>query len=423
MDTEEPIRLTDHCIRSRNIDRDAMRVLRRLHDFGFYAYLVGGSVRDLLIGRKPKDFDVVTSAQPQEIKRLFRRCRLIGRRFRLAHIMGEDGKIIETATFRAKPKDLEQGQLIFDDNQFGTPRSDALRRDFTVNGLFYDAHRDEVIDYADGLSDLSRRLLRTIGNPVIRFREDPVRMLRAVKFAARLNFTIEEQTRGAILSERAEIGKAALPRLYEEISRLIGGGASLASVRLLDDLRLLEVLVPELAATLSRASQSERDRIDSLFKTLDTSVQNECQIPNGLLFAALMWPVVEAIVADLPEVVPPSLIRTLVEELTRPLAIRVCVPRRVMECAIAAIEGQLHFPRIARKKQTRAAFSRTPHYADTLAFAALRSEAGQMPSALTAQWEKTAVEYPPRPQQKRERTPRRRHRGRRNNRSDTPQQR
>jgi len=419
MDTEEPIRLTDHCIRSRKIDRDALRVLRRLHDFGFYAYLVGGSVRDLLIGRKPKDFDVVTSAQPQEIKRLFRRCRLIGRRFRLAHIMGEDGKIIETATFRAKPKDLEQGQIIFDDNQFGTPRSDALRRDFTVNALFYDAHRDEVIDYADGLTDLNSRLLRTIGHPVTRFREDPVRMLRAVKFAARLNFSIEEQTRAAILSERAEIGKAALPRLYEEISRLIGGGASLASIRLLDDLRLLEVLVPELAATLSRATQSERDRIDQLFETLDSRVLNEQKVPNSLLFSALMWPVIEAIVADLPEPVAPSRIRTLVEELTRPLAIRVCVPRRVMESAIAAIEGQLRFPRIVRKKQARAAFSRTPHYGDTIAFAQLRAEALQLPDALADQWKKIALEYPPRPPQKRERQPRRRQRGRRNNRSDT----
>ena len=273
MQDEEPFRLTEHCIRPRLIDKDALRVVNRLHDFGFYAYLVGGSVRDLLIGRTPKDFDVVTSAQPREIKRLFRRCRLIGRRFRLAHILGENGNVIETATFRAKPKDLEQGEIIFDDNQFGTPRSDALRRDFTVNALYYDAHRDEVIDYVDGLADLDQRLLRTIGEPVTRFREDPVRMLRAVKFAARLDFRIEDSCRDAILSERAEIGKSALPRLYEEASRILGGGASLRSIQLLDELRLLEVLFPEVAATLYRADKNDRIRIDELFEVLDDHIK------------------------------------------------------------------------------------------------------------------------------------------------------
>jgi poly(A) polymerase len=329
--------------------------------------------------------------------------------------MGEHGKIIETATFRAKPKDLEQGQMIVDDNQFGTPKSDALRRDFTVNALFYDAHRKEVIDYVDGLKDLENRVLRTIGEPVIRFREDPVRMLRAVKFAARLEFNIEAETKNAILSERAEIGKAALPRLYEEISRLIGGGAAVGSVELLDELRLLEVLVPELAATLSRANRSERKRINQLLSAVDAYIQDGQKIPNGVLIGVLMWPVVEAIVADLPQEIAPSRIRPLVEELTRPLAIRICVPRRVMECAIAVIDSQLRFDRIFRKKQSRAAFARNLNYAAAILFSQLRAQADHLSDSVIDQWVRLETEHNPPPLfQKRERNNRRR--GQRNRR-------
>jgi len=393
----EPNRLSDHCIRHKKIDRDALRVLRRLHDYGFYAYLVGGSVRDLLIGRKPKDFDVVTSAQPREIKRLFRRCRLIGRRFRLAHILGEGGKIIETATFRAKPKNLEHGQIIFDDNQFGTPKSDALRRDFTVNALFYDADRDEVIDYVDGLSDLEAGLLRTIGDPTTRFREDPVRMLRAVKFAARLDFDIEPDTRMAILNERAEIGKAALPRLYEELLRLAGGGACVETIRLLDELRLLEILIPELAATLSRLTDAERQRIDRLFQALDAQMAAIPRMPNGIIIAVLMWPVVEAVIGSLAEPIQNSRLRYLVEELTRPLAIRVCVPRKVMESTIMVLVSQLRFERLVGKKNARQSFARSPNYAAAVLFAQIRAHAGHLSPDSARQWHELEQEFVPPP--------------------------
>src|SRR4029077_12735026 len=183
------------------IDSTAQKVVRRLTRNGFSAYLVGGCVRDLLLGRKPKDFDVATSATPPEIKALFRNCRIIGRRFRLAHIFFGP-KIIETSTFRANPREVEivEGEsaeatpelsepelLIRRDNVFGTAEEDARRRDFTINGLFYDLDADRVIDYVEGLPDLERRTVRTIGDPDIRFREDPVRILRAIKFAARLD--------------------------------------------------------------------------------------------------------------------------------------------------------------------------------------------------------------------------------------------
>ena len=236
MENPRPVRLVDHGIRTSDIDRDARRVLCRLYDFGFHAYLVGGSVRDLLLDRTPKDFDVATSARPNEVRRLFRRCRLIGRRFRLAHVMGENGTIIETATFRAKPSTEGDALLITDDNKFGTPYSDAHRRDFTINALFFDLARDEVLDYVGGLEDLERRLLRTIGEPVVRFREDPVRMLRAVKFAARLDFDLEPALVEAALAERGELRKAAVPRLYEEMRRLLWSGAARRTFELLDEL-------------------------------------------------------------------------------------------------------------------------------------------------------------------------------------------
>ena len=177
----------EHTVSRRNIDPDALKVLYRLKSHGFTAYLVGGGVRDLLLGRKPKDFDIATSAHPQAVKRLFRNCFIIGRRFRLCHVrFGK--KVVEVSTFR-RLAEAQQGEtLIVRDNTFGTPEEDAFRRDFTVNALFYDIATFSVIDYVAGLEDLQQRLIRTIGDPATRFREDPVRMLRAVALAARLGF-------------------------------------------------------------------------------------------------------------------------------------------------------------------------------------------------------------------------------------------
>ena len=182
-----------------------MKVLYRLSGAGHKGYLVGGSVRDLLLGRVPKDFDIGTDAHPQAIRRLFRNCRLIGRRFRLAHILFPQGKVVEVATFRRRPAlgDSNGGDLLMtEDNTFGTPREDALRRDFTINGLFYDIADFSVIDYVGGFEDLEAGLIRTIGDADIRFREDPVRMLRGVEFASRLGFAITPDAYEAILAHR-----------------------------------------------------------------------------------------------------------------------------------------------------------------------------------------------------------------------------
>ncbi len=232
------------------IDADADRVVRRLARGGYKAYLVGGCVRDLLVGRKPKDFDVATSATPNEIKQLFRNCRIIGRRFRLAHVFFGQ-KIIETSTFRANPKDDEDGDLLIRrDNVFGTETDDARRRDFTINGLFYDVEKEEVIDHVVGLADLEARLVRTIGDPDVRFQEDPIRILRAIKFAARINFAIEPETYRALVRWRYEIRKCAPPRVLEEVYRMMRGSAAHRSAELLVETGVLEVLSPHLASLL-----------------------------------------------------------------------------------------------------------------------------------------------------------------------------
>jgi poly(A) polymerase len=232
------------------IDPDADRVVRKLTRAGFKAYLVGGCVRDLLVQRTPKDWDVATSATPNEIKATFRNSRIIGRRFRLAHVFF-GSKIIETSTFRAPPREGEEDDLLIRrDNVFGTETEDARRRDFTINGLFYDVEKEEVIDHVHGLADLDAKLMRTIGDPEVRFQEDPVRMLRAVKFAARLDFGFEPATWKALLRWRGEISKCAPPRLLEEIHRLMRGGAARRSFELLVETGSLAVLSPHLAGLL-----------------------------------------------------------------------------------------------------------------------------------------------------------------------------
>src|SRR3954465_4926117 len=250
------------------IDPDAAKVIQRLRRYDHAAYLVGGCVRDLLLGgRKPKDFDVVTSATPQEIKRLFRNCRIIGRRFRLAHIFFGP-KIIETSTFRANPREVEDEErngaetesgnlLIVQDNVFGTPEEDARRRDFTINGLFYDTESGQVIGHVKGLAGLEARVVHTIGDPDIRFREDPIRILRAVKFAARCDLTIEPETYRFMMEHRLEIAKCAQARVSEEFYRLLRSGAAKRSMELLLETELLEILAPELVRGLKANADSE----------------------------------------------------------------------------------------------------------------------------------------------------------------------
>src|SRR5438477_11011482 len=259
------------------LDPDAVKVVRRLRRAGFTAYLVGGCVRDLLLGMRPKDFDVATSAHPNEVKETFCNSRLIGRRFRLAHVFFRGGKIIEVSTFRANPldelQDLPTDLLIRHDNVFGTEVEDARRRDFTINGLFYDVDEGRVVDHVGGKADLRARLVRTIGNPDVRMREDPVRILRAIRFAGKCAFDLEPATLAAMKKHVEEIPRCAPPRVLEEVMKLLRSGASRRCFELLREVRALRILLPPVAAYLERSGPEEAERHLRALDALDGHVR------------------------------------------------------------------------------------------------------------------------------------------------------
>lgn len=306
----EPVRYRGIVPKDR-VDADAAKVVKRLTRSGHDAYLVGGGVRDLLLGQKPKDFDVATSARPHEVRALFRNCRVIGRRFRLAHVLFAGGKIIEVATFRRDPRDddapidsVDEGDgvrlvpakravdedtdlLIRHDNAFGEPHEDAIRRDFTINGLFYDIEADEVIDYVGGVRDVRAQLVRTIGDPAIRFREDPIRILRAIKFCARLDLGIDPDLYEAMIDQAQTVSRASPPRTFEEILRLLRGSASHRSFYLLWDTGLLSVMLPELSAYLDDVGE-EGDVAWHRLRAVDRLAAKGCLPNDTVLLSALL---------------------------------------------------------------------------------------------------------------------------------------
>ncbi|MCH9613048.1 MAG: Poly(A) polymerase I [Chlamydiia bacterium] len=267
------------------IDPDAYAVVCRLQKKGFDAYLVGGSVRDLLLGHPPKDVDISTNARPEEIKTHFRNCLLIGRRFRLAHIRFKN-KIIEVATFRSGDNSSEE--LIVRDNTWGTEQEDAMRRDFTLNGLYYDPCKEEILDYVDGVNAVSQNQIETIGDPYLRFKQDPVRMLRLVKFRARFGFNIEEKTRQALIDCRHEILKSSPARILEELLRMLESGHSRQFIHMMTDFGLLKHILPKLARTL------ETDLADKTYSFLDEidrlQKEENRTLHRSILLASLVMP-------------------------------------------------------------------------------------------------------------------------------------
>ena len=277
---------------SERVDPDARDVVARLIAGGHEAYLVGGCVRDLLLDRTPKDFDVATSAHPSEIRMLFKNCRLIGRRFRLAHIYFRGGKIIETATFRANPyeglEEPPEDLLINQDNVFGNAEQDARRRDFTVNGLFFEPEQAVVIDYVGGLADLDQGVVRTIGDPDVRIQEDPVRILRAVKFAARLGFALGERTRAAMRTHASAIERCAPARVIEEIYRLVHCGAARRAFGLMIDTGVFSALLPEIRVAQNDHPDAVRLLLDHL-GAYDDARARGYEGTNALAFALLTF--------------------------------------------------------------------------------------------------------------------------------------
>jgi poly(A) polymerase len=302
----------EHVLSRKLIDPEALKVLYRLNQASYTAYLVGGSVRDLLLGRKPKDFDIGTSAHPYEVKKLFRNCWIIGRRFRLAHVRFGD-KTIEVATFRrqvsadeiaaeaplqtlappesdvAAPElDDARDRLIHRDNTFGTPEQDAFRRDFTINALFYDIETFSIIDYTGGLDDLQAGIVRCIGVPEERFQEDPVRMMRAVAMAARLNFRIDEPIEAAIAAHRGDIARSAPARLIEEFYKLLRSGAAERAFRMLAEHKLLEPISEELQEHAGDALWRSLAALDAYRNRFESAPDT---LTNAILLGSLLMPI------------------------------------------------------------------------------------------------------------------------------------
>jgi poly(A) polymerase len=289
----------NHSVSRKQISASALKVLYRLNEAGYEAFLVGGSVRDLLLGITPKDFDVATNATPEQVRHVFKNCRLIGRRFRLAHVhFGPE--IIEVATFRSSHDKGEESEgrtsdhgQILRDNVYGNQQEDAIRRDFTINALYYSVKDFSVHDYAGGMTDIQQRMLRMIGDPGVRYREDPVRILRVIRFAAKLDFNIAPETANPIPSLVNLLSNVPPARLFDEILKLFMAGHGVKTLHLLMQYGLLGQLVPDTAESLTHHTTGSR-LIELALQSTDDRVQAGKPVTPAFLFAALLWPPVQA---------------------------------------------------------------------------------------------------------------------------------
>lgn len=388
-----------HPISRANISSNALKVLYRLKEAGYQAFLVGGAVRDLLLGIQPKDFDIATNAHPNQVKQLFRNCRLIGRRFHLAHVrFGYE--IIEVATFRAAHTPIdednsvdESGHRILDergrilrDNLYGTIEEDVWRRDFTANALYYNIEDFSVWDYVGGVEDARSRILRLIGDPETRYREDPVRMLRALRFAAKLGFTIHEDTAAPIPKLAWMLDGVPPARLFDEINKMFLTGSALTAFDLLVKLGLLEHLFPDVAKVLQQSPDSSSLRLLRLgLQGTDERVRADKPVTPTFLFAVLLWPAIDAAYAGMQRQDGAELQQLLAacEHVTARQQSRVAIPKR-FTLPLREIIGLQ--PRFERREGRRALrLLDHPRFRAAYDFLLLRAETGDADGEL-AQW-------------------------------------
>lgn len=350
-----------HTISRKNISKAALRVLYRLNEAGYNAYLVGGAVRDLLLGGHPKDFDVATDATPDEVKKLFRNCRLIGRRFRLAHVV-YGTEIIEVATFRGASIDeggegdrhIVDGRIVRD-NVWGTIEEDALRRDFRVNAMYYDISDFSVRDYVGGINDLQQRVLHLIGDPATRYREDPVRMLRAVRLAAKLDFRIDPSASAPFAELGPLLSSIAPARLFDESLKMFLAGYGLKSFRRLEECGLLKYMFPAAARALKRGDKALRSLIEQGLESTDARVAEGKSVTPAFLFAVLLWGEVRDLAhtwtsqgKDANEAWARAAVHVVAEQCQR-----VAIPRRFTITMEEIWSLQPRFEQIQRKKVFR----------------------------------------------------------------------
>lgn len=406
------IDLAEHGITADKIGENARWVLTRLEESGFEAYAVGGCVRDLLLGRKPKDFDIVTNARPEEVKRLFRFSRIIGRRFRIVHVIFH-GEVIEVTTFRGGDADqIARGSegMITRDNVFGRIDEDVFRRDFGCNALYYHPGREQIVDFVDGVADINARRLHMIGDVTTRFAEDPVRMLRAARFAAKLDFKPTAEVERGVRQCRDLLTQVAPARLYDETIKLLQGGQGVASLFWLQRLDLLEPLFPELDQALKKQPEGiERALIDGVLQATDNRVANNLPVNPAFLLAGLFWRRLCAAREHwLVQRVPPDDALILAaDEVLAQAARNVMIPRRLADIirSIWALQSELehhcgqtgqrwrvvnadnHTSTMPPENLTEAKWFRA-----AVDFLCLRAQAGELSESVCSFWRQYAPE-------------------------------
>lgn len=297
-DGSQPLKIVpqgQHTIDHNLISRNALTVVTRLQECGYEAYLVGGCIRDLLLNGKPKDFDVATSAKPEQVKRIFNNAMIIGRRFRIVHVR-YGREVIEVTTFRAhheqsnnrRESEKSNTGMLLRDNVYGDIESDALRRDFTINALYYNPSNKEILDYADGLEDLNKREIRIIGDAAERYREDPVRMLRALRFSAKLGFNIQSSTADPISRLADQIRNVSSARMFDEVLKLLLNGSATATFELLRDYQLFTHLFPATDAVISKDDQALKMVVQAMVNT-DKRIRQNKRVTPAFIFAVFLW--------------------------------------------------------------------------------------------------------------------------------------
>lgn len=385
---------SEHVISRANISGNALKVLYRLHQAGYEAYLVGGGVRDLLLGREPKDFDVATDARPEQVKELFRNCRLIGRRFRLAHVHF-GGEIIEVATFRAQHAGEEdEGEalmrdgMILRDNVYGTLEDDAWRRDFTINALYYNIGDFSVVDYTGGLDDLKSGTLRLIGDPEARFREDPVRLLRAARFLAKLGFRLDAQTEDWVRELGELLSHVPPARLFDECLKLFLGGHAVQSYEMLRHYHLFEHLFPLTDDSLGREQDGHpQTLILQALANTDARIEAGKPVTPAFLFAALLWPAVREEaqrLAGLEDMTEVQALQVAGNEIASRQVERVTIPKRFSLPMREIWTLQARLPQRAGKRAAR--LYAHPRFRAAYDFLLLRHEAGEGELAELCEW-------------------------------------
>jgi len=382
----------EHNLSRQAISQAALNVLYQLHRSGYKAFLVGGGVRDILLGRTPKDFDIVTNALPEQIKTLFSNCRLIGRRFVLAHVRF-NREIVEVATFRATHVDgkgegkIENGQIVRDNVYGSTVDDDAGRRDFTINAIYYNISDFSLIDYANGIEDLQAGIIKLIGNPILRYQEDPVRMLRAIRFAAKLGFTIAPKTAAPIPELANLLANIPPARLFEEVLKLFLSGHAVESFKLLCKYGLFKQLFPQTAACLK--DKIALKLIEQVMRDTDERIKNDKPVTPAFLLAALLWP---PLLVQLPQKpakgtnLQEKLIDISQKLLARNAQQRVAIPRRITVPMQEIWLLQLRLTRQNKIKKKNLKLLEHPQFRAGYDFLLLRSKVGENEVTEFANW-------------------------------------